>query len=998
VSTQLDFDVLARDRASRTFDHIGNSAHRSGGLVSGFGRSLVGAFAGGALYNGLKDVARGLGDMGKSAAQDQREQALLARSLRDVGGATRSQVADVETWIARAGTAYGVVDDDLRPALRRLTAATHDVGKAQDDARLAMDISADTGKSYKTVVESLAKAEGGSLTALNRLSPGLVDTKDKTATLEQATGKLADMYGGAASKAANTSAGRWDRLNVIFDETQETLGAKLLPIGLSVSDWALKDGVPAAQRLGAAFEDDVMPTLRDVADSVRDVLPELKDLGETAGRTLLPALRATADVGADLVRFFDGLPGPVKSLALEVGVAALVFPRLTGGITAAVTSARGWGTAMLDAETRTAAAASATAKLGAATRQAAGIGGMALLARGAQESNQELKTLELVGGGVATGFSVGGPVGAAVGGFAGLMAGFSSAAGQGAAGMRQMHDEAYTARAGQLDLRDALDQTTGAMTRQARQTVSQDLFNAKLSNSMSTLGVSSSDVVSAILGQEGAYKRVQAAIKQYATAGGALATDQQNAQSDASAALAGYLYNAVPKYKAAKEEILAVAAGAQTLGRALKGVPGSKAIVTRMETKGYPETARQVAMLTRGIKLTPKDLKTVIKATGADATVAQVQRVVDRINAARKTKGDLPNLKSGVARSVNEAEAVASQGGDRISRAVKRKLDQAKSTLPGLQPAIRSATSSAVGPASTGGQAVGNALEQGVVSGFASTEARLSGAARHAIAAAIAAAKAEADSHSPSKKMIKLGRDLGIGAELGLKSWGPNLSKAGASAVLKILQAAKGKIADKRNDLASALDDVAQGVKDKADELNASISARSDFAGGFQSFASSIFDAEPDKRGNYTVAGLLSYQAAQLAQAQQVQTAVDRLALMGLSPALIKQLQAKGQSGYGQILALSRGSAADISTANSQDKAISDTLSAAGYRAADAAGFGEDVVAKTRAVDLAQMIADRTAEALRDTEVKQETKIQDTAIVAIQKKRQRDRGKKNKKS
>lgn len=65
---------------------------------------------------------------------------------------------------------------------------------------------------------------------------------------------------------------------------------------------------------------------------------------------------------------------------------------------------------------------------------------------------------------------------------------------------------------------------------------------------------------------------------------------------------------------------------------------------------------------------------------------------------------------------------------------------------------------------------VGESLGSGLISGLASKTAAIAAKAANSVTAAIAAARKAADSHSPSRKMIALGEDLGEGAEIGMKN------------------------------------------------------------------------------------------------------------------------------------------------------------------------------------------------------------------------------------
>lgn len=214
--------------------------------VSSFGSKVdkAGRMAGRGLAVGLTVGSVALFKATKAAAADEQAQVRLAEVLRKAGGASKSQIAATESWITAQGKATGITDDELRPALARLTAATHDVGKAQKLASLAQDVASGSGKSYKSVTEALAKAQNGNVTGLQRLGIKTTDATGKTKSLQQITKDLAGTYGGSAAKAADTAAGKQKILTTQLSELGEKIGGVVLPamgkmvdIGLQVTDW-----------------------------------------------------------------------------------------------------------------------------------------------------------------------------------------------------------------------------------------------------------------------------------------------------------------------------------------------------------------------------------------------------------------------------------------------------------------------------------------------------------------------------------------------------------------------------------------------------------------------------------------------------------------------------------------------------------------------------------------------------------------------------------------
>lgn len=196
----------------------------------------------------LAGVGAALFGATKAAMEDETAQKQLALALKNSTGASDAAVAATEEWISAQGRALGVADDDLRPALAKLSRQTHSVAEAQKAAKLAMDISAATGKDLSTVSDTLAKAYGGNTAALAKLSPELKSAIKDGMSLDDAMAALESTFGGAADAAANTAEGGMKRLQLGLAETKESIGAalipvveKLIPVLLKISDWAQKN-------------------------------------------------------------------------------------------------------------------------------------------------------------------------------------------------------------------------------------------------------------------------------------------------------------------------------------------------------------------------------------------------------------------------------------------------------------------------------------------------------------------------------------------------------------------------------------------------------------------------------------------------------------------------------------------------------------------------------------------------------------------------------------
>jgi len=167
---------------------------------------------------------------GKAAAEDAQGAALLAQSLTKTTGATKDQIAGVEDWISSMSAATGVADDQLRPALSTLARATGDVSKSQDALKVAMDVAAATGTDVESVSKAIAKGYAGQTTAIGKLVPGLDQATLASGDMTAVMAELQSKMGGSAAAAANTTAGKMQRMTVSFNEAKEAVGAGLLPV------------------------------------------------------------------------------------------------------------------------------------------------------------------------------------------------------------------------------------------------------------------------------------------------------------------------------------------------------------------------------------------------------------------------------------------------------------------------------------------------------------------------------------------------------------------------------------------------------------------------------------------------------------------------------------------------------------------------------------------------------------------------------------------------
>jgi len=173
---------------------------------------------------GLAFGVRGIGRAVKAFAEDDKAARALGQTLNNLGLAYGSNAATINGYISRLEQQTGVLDDELRPAMDRFLRATQSVGKSQELLNLALDISAGTGKSLTQVSQSLQKAYLGQTQALGRLGVGLSKAELTSSSFEEIQARLAVLFAGQASTAANTYAGELAKLQVAANNARETIG------------------------------------------------------------------------------------------------------------------------------------------------------------------------------------------------------------------------------------------------------------------------------------------------------------------------------------------------------------------------------------------------------------------------------------------------------------------------------------------------------------------------------------------------------------------------------------------------------------------------------------------------------------------------------------------------------------------------------------------------------------------------------------------------------
>jgi TP901 family phage tail tape measure protein len=733
-----------------------------------------------------------------------------------------------------------------------------------------------------------------------------------------------------ASAAMGGTRGALEQLSGSIDTAKLRLGQALAPAVIKVS---------------TALSGKLVPAMDGTIGLARD-------LGNSLNSTLVPPLKVLGGVVGDAVKFFSGLPGPIKSTAIEAGLFALVLPRLQAGATAATTAIKDQITYMRVLRLELAQSArqgqlssSQMQALGSAAKMAAGVGGMLALSQSAEVSNKKVGALVKTAGMAAIGFSVAGPWGAAIGGAVGLLSGLKGAFG-GASTAAHRNAEilrktsaAKVAASSYDDLRSTLNKATGAYTNNTRAAIENWLQTDEVGKaaraSAQSAGIGDRTLIASIMGSPEANARIARQLQGQADA----AVRQIEAKRKIMSSLMASLGPDNPNGQATIDQVRAIKAQIAVLedqknslagtreallgqGRALRTAAKdqraffestapvnrilrmtkkayestfSKRVRGELNLAGVPKTLASIKSVATSVGgLTRKQWQVLIKTAGIDVTARQLRGLVDTGKSAGKDTGTkyASGAMAAIANSVMPMKAAA-------SRTVTKAAAGAKSA------------------ASAGGHGIGIALDSGLAAGIVAGRNAVIAEARATANAAIAEMRRAADSHSPSRKTMKLGRDIGAGLRIGIQQSTPLVKTAG---VLLIESLVKG-IDDHKVRVKVALDSLTAYISKQSSKISALTSKRSGIIDQVRGFSSSVFSAQfQDAEGNDragTVDDLLAFQKQQRNKARRLKHDVQNLIKAGMSKSLIQQMLAQGESGAANVHTLAGASAAQIAEFNS---------------------------------------------------------------------------------
>lgn len=194
------------------------------GRFKKFGAAAKAAAVGGVAVLGAATVKFGI-DSVKAAQESEASMARVQKMVTAAGVSWEKHAAQIDK-AAAAAARKGFDDEKAAESIGRLTQQTKDVNEAIRLNSLAMDVARGRNISLEQATQIVTKANMGQAGAIRRLG---IDV-DKTATSQQLLASLQQRFSGQADAYSKTAAGAGDRLRVAWENVQESIGQRVMPV------------------------------------------------------------------------------------------------------------------------------------------------------------------------------------------------------------------------------------------------------------------------------------------------------------------------------------------------------------------------------------------------------------------------------------------------------------------------------------------------------------------------------------------------------------------------------------------------------------------------------------------------------------------------------------------------------------------------------------------------------------------------------------------------
>jgi hypothetical protein len=219
MAADVKIDIAAEFTGKKAFNQAETSTEKLTKSVKKLGGAIGVAFSARAI------VAYGRASVNAFAADDAAAKN-LTKTLSNLGLGFAD--LEIKTFISDLERQSGVLDDALRPAYQKLVTTTGDYRRSQTLLQTALDLSAQSGVDLVTVSGDLGRAFVGNTRGLLKYNLGLNKTQLAAMSFEEVLLRISKVSQGQAALAADTYAGKLNKLTVASENAKEVLGGALL--------------------------------------------------------------------------------------------------------------------------------------------------------------------------------------------------------------------------------------------------------------------------------------------------------------------------------------------------------------------------------------------------------------------------------------------------------------------------------------------------------------------------------------------------------------------------------------------------------------------------------------------------------------------------------------------------------------------------------------------------------------------------------------------------
>lgn len=269
ASTTLTFDILAKDRASKTFKGVGRSADGLGSKLKSTGK-IAAVALGGAAVVGVAAFGKALVSSVQSLARIEKINAQTGAAIKSTGGAAGVTAKHVEALAGQIESLTASEAESVQEGANLLLTFTNIQNKAgkgnqifDQATRIMNDMSVALGQDTKSSAIQLGKALNDpikGLTALQRVGVSFTAAqKTQIRTLQESgntmgaqkviLAELTKEFGGSGEAFAKTTQGKFELARHKLGEVGETIFAELLPPIANLAVW-FTSKLPAALKVG----------------------------------------------------------------------------------------------------------------------------------------------------------------------------------------------------------------------------------------------------------------------------------------------------------------------------------------------------------------------------------------------------------------------------------------------------------------------------------------------------------------------------------------------------------------------------------------------------------------------------------------------------------------------------------------------------------------------------------------------------------------------------